>query len=49
MVTNVGVAATDVGISANAVLAGVGSAARTAASYGTYVVQSGGKLINELT
>jgi len=49
VVTNVGVAATDVGISANAVLAGVGSAARTAASYGTYVVQTGGKLINELT
>ena len=49
VVTNVGVAATDVGISANAVLAGVGSAARSAASYGTYVVQSGGKLINELT
>ncbi len=49
VVTNVGAAATDVGLGANAVLAGVGSAARTAASYGTYVVQAGGKLINELT
>ncbi len=48
VVTNVGTAATDVGVSANAVLAGVGSAARTAASYGSYVVNAGGKLIDEL-
>jgi hypothetical protein len=48
VVTNVGTAATDVGVSANAVLAGVGSAARTAANYGSYVVNAGSKLIDEL-
>jgi hypothetical protein len=49
LVTNVGTAATDVGIGAKAVLSGVGSIASTAASYGTYIVKQGGKVLNELT
>ena len=49
LVTNVGVAATDVGVGAKAVLSGVGSIASTAASYGTFIVKQGGKVLNELT
>ena len=49
VVTNLGAAATDVGVGAKAVLAGVGSIASTAANYGTYVVKQGGKVLNELT
>ena len=48
-VTNLGTAATDVGVGAKAVLSGIGSVASTAASYGTYVVKQGGKVLNELT
>jgi hypothetical protein len=48
-VTDVGAAATDVGTGAKAVLSGIGSIASTAASYGTYVVKQGGKVLNELT
>ncbi len=48
-VTNVGTAATDVGVGAKAVLSGVGSIASTAANYGTYVVKQTGKAISELT
>jgi hypothetical protein len=48
-VTNLGTAATDMGVGAKAVLSGVGSIASTAASYGTYVVKQGGKVLNELT
>ena len=49
LVTDMGAAATDVGVSAKAVLSGVGSIAGTAASYGTYIVKQGGKVLNELT
>lgn len=49
LVTNLGAAATDVGVGAKAVLSGVGSIASTAAGYGTYVVKQGGKVLNELT
>jgi hypothetical protein len=49
LVTNVGSAATDVGVGAKAVLSGVGSMASSAASYGTYIVKQGGKVLNELT
>ena len=49
LVTNLGAAATDVGVGAKAVLSGVGSIASTAANYGTYVVKQGGKVLNELT
>ncbi len=49
VVTNLGNAATDVGVGAKAVLSGVGSIASTAASYGTYVVKQGAKVLNELT
>ena len=48
-VTNAGTAATDVGIGAKAVLSGIGSIASTAASYGTYIVKQGGKVLNELS
>ena len=48
-VTNLGTAATDVGVGAKAVLSGVGSIASTAANYGTYIVKQGGKVLNELT
>ena len=48
-VTNLGTAATDVGVGAKAVLSGVGSVASTAANYGTYVVKQGGKVLDELT
>ncbi len=49
LVTNVGTAATDVGVGAEALLSGMGSVARTAANYGTLVVQQTGKAISELT
>jgi len=49
LVTNVGNAATDMGVGAKAVLSGVGSVASTAANYGTYVVKQAGKALNELT
>jgi hypothetical protein len=49
LVTDMGTAATDVGVSAEAVMSGVGSIASSAASYGTYVVKQGGKVLNELT
>ena len=49
LVTNVGTAATDVGIGAESLLSGLGSVARTAASYGTLVVKQTGKAISELT
>jgi hypothetical protein len=49
LVTNLGVAATDVGVGAKALLSGVGSVASTAANYGTYVVKQTGKAISELT
>lgn len=49
LVTNVGTAATDVGLGAKAVLSGVGSIASTAANYGSYVVKQTGKAISELT
>lgn len=48
-VTDVGTAATNVGAGAKAVLSGIGSVASTAASYGTYIVKQGGKVLNELT
>jgi hypothetical protein len=48
-VTNLGTAATDVGVGAKAVLSGIGSIASTAANYGTYIVKQGGKVLNELT
>lgn len=48
-VTSIGTAATDVGVSAKAVLSGVGSIASTAANYGTYIVKQGGKVLDELT
>jgi len=48
-VTNLGTAATDVGIGAKAVLSGIGSVASTAANYGTFIVKQGGKVLNELT
>ena len=48
-VTNVGTAATDVGVGAKALLSGIGSVASTAANYGTYVVKQGGKVLDELT
>ena len=48
-VTNIGTAATDVGVGAKAVLSGVGSIASTAANYGTYIVKQGGKVLDELT
>jgi len=48
-VTNLGTAATDVGVGAKAVLSGVGSIASTAANYGTYIVKQGGKVLDELT
>ena len=49
LVTNMGTAATDVGVGAEAVLSGMGSVARTAANYGTLVVKQTGKAISELT
>jgi len=49
VVTNLGTAATDVGMGAKAVLSGVGSIASTAANYGTYIVKQGGKVLDELT
>lgn len=48
-VTNLGTAATDVGLGAKAVMSGIGSIASTAAGYGSYVVKQGGKVLNELT
>jgi len=49
LVTNVGAAATDVGVGTEALLSGVGSVARTAANYGALVVKQTGKAISELT
>jgi hypothetical protein len=48
-VTNLGTAATDVGVGAKAMLSGIGSVARSAAGYGTYIVKQGGKVLNELS
>jgi hypothetical protein len=48
-VTNVGTAATDVGVGAKAVLSGIGSVASTAANYGSYIVKQSGKVLDELT
>ncbi len=49
LATNMSTAATDVGVSAEALAAGVSSVASTAAGYGKYVVQQARNAIKELT